>query len=295
MKKTKLSLKEEKLSGFLVTRDRKKLWACELDLLEQLIDVCNKYNLKYFLVGGSMLGAVRHKGFIPWDDDIDVAMLREDYDKLLKIADKEFKEPYFLATSLNDKHFIGHAQLKNLNTTAISEEEKYLDFKKCIFIDIFVFDKVSENEQERKKQKKQLKFYNMLLRGYYFAEVPTKKFSSKVFRLGMRFYKKIVPFAKLYRKYERIATKYNNTDSKLVSNSLFFTSYDGDLNNLSDLVELTDSKFEYLTVKIPKNYDKILSNLYGDYMKPVMGTQLHSIEIFDTEKSYEDYLKDKEI
>lgn len=294
MKKTKLNLKEEKLSGFLVTTDRKKLWACELDLLEQLDAVCKKHHLNFFLIGGTMLGAIRHKGFIPWDDDIDVAMMREDYDKLLKIADKEFKKPYFLATSLNDKHFIGHAQLKNLNTAAINEEEKYLDYKKCIFIDIFVFDKVSEDEKERNKQKKQLKFYNMLLRGYYFAESPTKKLSSKLFRFGMRIYKKFIPFAKLYRKYEKIATRFNNTDTRLVSNPLFYVCYDKDIAKYDDLKDLVDCKFEYLTVKIPKTYDDILTRQYGDYMKPVMGTQLHSIETFDTEKSYTEYLKEKE-
>ena len=286
MATSKLSLKEEVRSNFVVTTKRKKVWAVELGLLEELIRVCKKHHINYFLIGGSLLGAIRHKGFIPWDDDIDVAMLREDYEKLLKVSE-EFKKPYFLATSLNDNHFIGHAQLKNLNTTAIPENEKQLDYKKAIFIDIFVFDRVSEDAKERKMQKKKLKFYNILLRGWYFAEVPTKNFISKLFRFIIRRLKKIISFTGLYNRYENVATKFNDTDSSVISNPLFYVHYDKDLNKYADFKDLIDWDFEYLKVKVPRNYDAVLTRLYGDYMKPVKDTQLHDIGTFDTENSYE--------
>ncbi len=76
----------------------KSLQAIELDILKQIDSLCNEHGLKYFLVGGSLLGAARHKGFIPWDDDIDIGMLREDYDKFISIAEKELSDPYKVNT-----------------------------------------------------------------------------------------------------------------------------------------------------------------------------------------------------
>ena len=92
----------EERDGFLVTAERKAVWAVELRLLAQLDAVCRRYGLAYFAGGGTMLGAVRHGGFIPWDDDIDLFMLRRDYDRLLALGGAAFSPPYFLQTAYND-------------------------------------------------------------------------------------------------------------------------------------------------------------------------------------------------
>ena len=86
---------DEVRNGFLVTSHRKKLWNVQIGLINEFARVCKKYNLKWFAWGGTLLGAARHKGFIPWDDDVDLAMLRPDYNKFVKIAAEEFKYPYF--------------------------------------------------------------------------------------------------------------------------------------------------------------------------------------------------------
>ena len=110
---------EEERCGYLVSAHMKKVWAVELDLLYQLDQVCKKYGIKYYASGGTILGAERHKGMIPWDDDIDLMMLRDQYDILCSHAD-EFKEPYFLQTFDTDEgYFRGHAQLRNSNTTGV--------------------------------------------------------------------------------------------------------------------------------------------------------------------------------
>lgn len=96
-------LEEEVRCGYTVTRKMKEVWAVELDLLKEFKRVCNKYDLKYCADGGTLLGAIRHQGFIPWDDDLDIAMLRKDFEKLNEVAPAEFKKPYFWQTEETDK------------------------------------------------------------------------------------------------------------------------------------------------------------------------------------------------
>ena len=116
----KLNLEPETKCDFYIDTNRKKVWQAELDILEKVIDVCDKNNIKYFLASGTLLGAVRHKGFIPWDDDIDLVMKREDYNRFLEIAEKSIKYPYFLQCYKTEKNYMrGHAQIRNSETTAI--------------------------------------------------------------------------------------------------------------------------------------------------------------------------------
>ena len=132
--------KEEERCGFTVSADMKKVWAAQLDLLERFQEVCHRHGLRFFASGGTLLGAIRHKGYIPWDEDIDIMMMREDYEKLLAIAPQEFTAPYFFQTAWNDKQYSrGHAQLRNSNTTAVlaDEADRHYPFNQGIFIDIF--------------------------------------------------------------------------------------------------------------------------------------------------------------
>ena len=95
---------EEERCGYVVSAHMKKVWAVELDLLYQLQQVCEKYGIQYYASGGTILGAERHKGFIPWDDDIDIMMLRDQYDLLCTHAD-EFEDPYFFQICETDKGY----------------------------------------------------------------------------------------------------------------------------------------------------------------------------------------------
>ena len=88
-------METETIDGYEVSSDIKKLWACELEILEEVERICNKHNIRYFADFGTLLGAVRHKGFIPWDDDLDLSMLPEDYERFVKIAPKEIRPPFF--------------------------------------------------------------------------------------------------------------------------------------------------------------------------------------------------------
>lgn len=107
-------LEEEIRDEFLVDVKRKQVWAVELDLFLKFVTVCRKYNLRYYADSGTLLGAVRHQGFIPWDDDMDFVMFRDDYDKLCEVGEKEFGHPYFFQSERTDPGTIrGHIQIRN--------------------------------------------------------------------------------------------------------------------------------------------------------------------------------------
>ena len=130
-------LSEEERCGYTVSDKLKKIWAVEIDLLAILLDVCKRYDLKVALGFGSLLGAVRHHGFIPWDDDLDVWMPRESFERLLEIADKEFKKPYFLQTALSDREFfIPYARLRNSLTTGAIAYSSSPNYNNVIFVDV---------------------------------------------------------------------------------------------------------------------------------------------------------------
>lgn len=142
--------KEEDRLGFHIDRKRKEIWAVELDMLYELDRVCKKLNVQYFLDGGTLLGAARDGHFIPWDDDIDVSMLREDYDRFIREAPSEFTAPLFLQTGYTEEnYFRGHCQLRNSETTAILPEELgNTSINQGIFLDIFVLDDVFPEQLE---------------------------------------------------------------------------------------------------------------------------------------------------
>jgi len=133
-------LKEETICDYHVKTDLKKTWAILLNMLVVFDNVCKKNNLTYWLCAGSMLGAIRHHGFIPWDDDLDVMMPREDYDKLMTLS-ASFELPLFLQNEITDINYgYSFAKLRNLNTTCIPEKFIFHNMKGGIFLDIFPLD-----------------------------------------------------------------------------------------------------------------------------------------------------------
>ena len=130
-----------------------------LVIFKAFAEVCEKHNLSYFLNGGSCLGAIRHKGFIPWDDDIDVMMPREDYEKFLTLQKEYEGTPYFIQCWKTDPHYIyGYAKLRDSSTTFI--EDNYVNHRinHGVWIDIFPIDGMSKEPIDRAKCAKKVKF-----------------------------------------------------------------------------------------------------------------------------------------
>lgn len=125
----------------------KKLQSYQMNILDEVERICIKHNLKYFIMGGNLIGAIRHKGFIPWDDDMDIAMMREDYDKFLEIATKEIGDEFFVDYQENNEHYYLPFAKVRLNDS-IYEEPVQKDYKghKGIWIDIFPLDNANKED-----------------------------------------------------------------------------------------------------------------------------------------------------
>lgn len=296
-------LDEEIRCDYTISSEMKKVWAVELDLLVEFDRVCKKNGIKYFASGGTMLGAVRHKGFIPWDDDIDLMMMRDDYNKLCSIASKEFIHPYFFQTEYSDEGSLrGHAQLRNSMTTGILKGEYAyrFGFNQGIFIDIFPLDSVIEDEKKFSIQSKKVerlkkiygKFSSLTTR-YSEINLGTgikKNIKKSLHSLFGNFIYKFLNPQKYYKKFENECSKYNNENTKMISTLSFQFNNKQHFKYRKDYEELIEVPFEFLTIPIGKNYKHALKKRYGDYEKYVVGTSCHGDVIFDTDKPFTEYL-----
>ena len=282
-------LKEEIRCDFFVDEKRKKLWAVEIDLLVEFDRVCKKHDLKYFLTGGSLLGAVRHNGSIPWDDDIDVAMFRSDYEKLMALSD-EFKYPYFLQTPYTDKgYYFSYAKIRNSKTTGLSIPFAYQGINQGIPIDIFPLDNcMVEDVEERYNKINYLILQNsicMRLSCPNPNDIDKKRIATYNGRNPME----------MYEEMQQIAKQYENCQCDKI-NTAVCTAYKPQklMWDKKDWEETIMCKYENYMFPIPKGYDNILKVQFGDYTKYPPAEergQWHNNAIFDADIAYTDYIK----
>ena len=288
---------EEERCGYVVSAHMKKVWAVELDLLYQLQQVCDKYGIQYYGSGGTILGAERHKGMIPWDDDIDIMMLRDQYDLLCAHAD-EFEEPYFFQTYDTDEgYFRGHAQLRNSNTTGVlvDEVKKNVPFNQGIFIDIFPLDNIVRNRELWEKQMKRIDRFREQAKklyrttdGYHPEEASKfRKAAHLVTPLVSRFYS----YKDAYRKFDEECRRYNDLPTRYVGKISFqpFGMKMYDLRSEFDGTVYLD--FEMLKIPVPSGYKVHLRRQYGDYHKFVIGTADHGGLILDADIPYREWIR----
>lgn len=284
-------LKEEVRNDFLVTIERKKLWGIILDLFLEFRRVCEKHSLRYYPCYGFLLGAVRHNGYIPWDDDLDVCMPREDYEKFLALS-YEFKHPYFFQIPETDPgYFYGMAKIRNSNTTAITQMFRYQGFNQGIWLSIFPMDnwKLDSGEERFLLIKKHLTDCSTYMR-------KTNPLLSEKDRQRVKDYGDKNPWDS-YKALNEIASQYRNekADYQLVLCAVY--PYLKNVFHTEDFSGVISCRFENVEIPIPIGYDRILKRVYNDYMKfpPVEERGVwHPGIIVDVDKPYKEYLKDME-
>ncbi len=258
----------------------RELQKVELDILKKFDSVCRKYDIQYCLFWGTMLGAVRHSGFIPWDDDIDVGMTRVDYEKLRAVPPEEWNNEYLLADPKDESHWLRYPypRIYKLNTVFETRYRYAHDRVKYnrdkipmgIWLDIFVLDDVASP----KAAYRTWPFIRALFKLYYWAKCrikPVRGDSLKAITLNtMKFFiyylLNIVPKPelKIAKKIEKLC---------LSQPGEYIVDYYADhINYLSpckrdDFFPLVEVQFEDMQSWIPKNAHKLMTDWYGDYMK----------------------------
>ncbi|MFV0255172.1 MAG: phosphorylcholine transferase LicD [Erysipelotrichaceae bacterium] len=249
-------------------KNLKKLQEIELEIFDEFQKVCEQHKLTFYLFGGSCLGAIRHQGMIPWDDDIDLCMPRSDYEKLIKIASESLDQNYFLQHFENETNcgFV-FGKIRRNNTVLSEEYSHQLKFHQGVWIDIFPCDNISDNTLIRSWDIWRFKFYQniyIINCGYNFPN-SKKKYLKPIFNI-------IKPVAKLFnretlvKKLKYLMTRHNNKTTKAVF------PYGGAYGK-SDILERSIFEnsivvdFENRKAKVFENYDKYLTSIYNDYLQ----------------------------
>lgn len=283
--------------GFIPSEELIRVHEILLDLYKEFQRVCKKYGLKYLANGGTLIGAARHHGFIPWDDDIDITMMYEDYVKLLDIPADEFGYPYYLQSYQSDEvSEVSAARLRNSNTTGCTKWEfdnlKIASHNKGVFIDIFPLFPVSSKEDIRLHQKKELESLWRAIRGWNAM-------------LGKKYgfptpYDKYIPDWNLVKdehSIRQIKQKYMDACYELVGDGELYgmTSFRTHSEKLlwpkewfDDVIEMP---FEDTTISCPMMYDEILTKTYGNWRTPVYNSSIHEMYVLDVNTPY--FLKDE--
>ena len=267
----------------------RKLQLEELKMLDEIVKICNENDITYYLMGGSLLGAVRHKGFIPWDDDIDIGMKRSDYEKFLSIAPKllsknlkidNFKE------HKNEKNYISNyvAKVENTKIKLINKTAKIERIQNA-WIDIFPLDGMPNNLILRKIHMLKLLYCRLLLKYSQFSTITNQRIKGRPFHEKiLMFLGKIINFEKLLNNHKCLEKidinlkKYDFGNSKYVVN--FMGAYKFREMFPKKIYEDTDLyDFEGKKLIGPKNYDYVLTRLYGDYMTEPDDKNHHYTEI----------------
>lgn len=295
-------LDEEVRCGYTVTRKMKEVWAIELDIMMEIFRVCNKYDIPIQANGGTILGAVRHGGFIPWDDDIDLEMTRDNYNKLCEIAPMEFKEPYFFQTEYTDHGTLrGHIQVRRSDTTAIltSEKDCHYSFNQGIFVDIFPYDKLPDDLEKRKQLLSKVTHYQrmaFLIRSHgnknsiLWSQSVLKKMRNTFIYPVCNIAHRLKVDSFFYKKMEKCASSYNEEQCEMMGPITFDAFREKGYRKSDSFNQVIFLPFEFCTIPVCKNYDEVLKNNYGDYRRFEMGASYHGEIFFDVNKSYRDYL-----
>lgn len=261
----------------------------ELELLKQFILVCEELQLTYFLVCGSALGAVKYHGFIPWDDDVDVALFREDYEVFLREAPNLLPSSVFLQNTYTDPEtpFV-YSKLRNSNTTFIEKSCASLSINHGVYIDVFPLDGYPSGFFERVLLEIRKKYYSYLM--YAVLDIPRQFYANllnKLFRVWHRKHH----ISEAVQKYSEMISHYPVDTSDLICNH-------GNWQGRQEYAAKEQyacgiyGTFEGLCVRIPQQYDAYLTQKYGDWRADLPEAQKvghHSYLFCDTNRSYITY------
>ncbi len=304
-------LQEETREDFTIDVTMKSCWAAQLEVLREIAEICERHNLQWYCAYGTLLGAVRHEGFIPWDDDMDIWMLREDYNKFLQVAATELPKGYVLDGPLTETGYTEyHTLVLNARSVSISPERLH-KFHGCPFatgIDIFPLDYLPKNQADREnvleiialmsvlvgiiKQKEweESDIEDIVNGRNAIADILNVEFKEKI---EFENKKKIV--SEIYKYANYLAMSYGEEDGDEL---VMYISYITNHNKIfhKDLFsEVIEMPFEGFGVPVPCGYDEILRKQYGDYSIRVQNAAGHDYPLYKKQvKALQEAMEDLE-
>lgn len=297
---------EEYRLDFHISEMMKHAWAAKLELLEVITDICKKNQIKYFACGGTLLGAIRHQGFIPWDDDIDIGLKRPDYNKLVKILPQELPHGFALAGMYADNpaNFIPCDQ-----SVVVTDASQWnlADFYNCfhgfpyrqIGIDIFPYDYVPKDRELSDLQTFLIQKIMVLVRDWnnIKSQSELENRISEIEQLcNVSFTRENARSLRtqLLRLSDALCALYTEDECDEIVNYPSWISGAENLQQIEWYSHIIDVPFETGTIAVPRNYHEVLTAYFGDYMTPKQLPSLHNYPFYASqEKSFQKYLEEK--
>lgn len=262
----------------------RRLHEIEIDILKEIMRVCQENDLTMFIDWGTLLGAMRHGGFIPWDDDIDISMPRKDYERFLEIAPSQLAEGYFLQHfSTEEKSPTYWAKVRRDGTVFVEDYAKDIPIHQGVFVDVMPYDATPEEPAMQEKHRKKIAFWEQVYIAKDVSRTMTRtgmrKLLGMVLRSGLHLLLRPVPKAWLYRKLDRVLRQYEGRGSRYMATICTAKG----VRRMDEVFPVKQAKFEDIMVPVPNQPERLLEQAYGDYMQlpPEEQRVGHCPELFD--------------
>lgn len=263
----------------------------EFNMLKEVIQICDKLKLKYYLICGSALGAVKYDGFIPWDDDMDIGLLRDDYEMFIANAQSMLPAYLFLQNNKTDPEYPQiFSKIRDCRTTYIEKSVAGLSINHGVYIDVFPLDGYPLDEKLQVFVERKKLIYQKKLSCVFDLPRNAKAKLGMYMRRILGYHKKVVT---IVGKYTDVISQYSVNDSKFICNH---GNWQGKLE-YAPREQYGDgawATFEGLKVRIPEKYDEYLTQKYGDWRADLPAEQQvghHYAEVIDLERPYTDYIE----
>lgn len=248
----------------LTSEELIQVQSIQKEIIKEVDRICKKCGINYNMVGGTMLGAIRHQGYIPWDDDADIGFLRSEYEKFREACKTELNHEKFYMQDLRDTEGYrwGYGKLRRKDTEFIRLNQEFMPYEQGICIDLMPFDNVPDNPIFRK-----IHFFEcFLFRKIFWSQVGAKSEKNKLKRLVYKMLNK-VPFELVVKIYQKFIDRGQKGKTELVRILTFPTPKKVYGYNREWYTKLKTYKFDELVLPGAADYDGYLSVKYGDYMQ----------------------------
>lgn len=254
----------------------RRLQMIELELLIELDRICTKHDIKYNIIAGTLLGAIRHKGFIPWDDDADVAMLRPEYEKFRKVCETDLDADrfYFQDNRNTQGYRWGYGKLRRKDTLFLREYQEHMPYDQGVFIDIFPMDNIPDNYISRTLHN----FHCFCIRKLLWSEVGKKADKRAMVRVWYRLLS-LIPIKRIFNHYEKFIRRSNRRPTEMVR-MLMFPSPTKEYGYYRRWYEHSrEVEFEGHFFQGMQESEEYLAYTYGNYMElpPVEKRKVHPV------------------